>query len=404
MKTITKIPLVDLIAAHQELEEELVGVFREALQTAQFVGGPMVENFEREFAEFCDTRYCVGVGSGTDALRLALMAAGVTSGDTVVTVPNTFIATAEAISQAGARLEFVDVGRQTHTMDPAELQEYLENKCSFDQRSKRLVSKRDQSRVAAVVPVHLYGQMADMDPILSLAARYGLTVIEDACQAHGARYFSRAQGAWRKAGTMGAAAAFSFYPGKNLGACGEAGAVVTDDQHIAKHVMMLREHGQTTKYHHKVEGCNGRLDAVQAGLLSTKLKCLPKWNRRRREIAETYNRRFAPLAGHVESPWEPPWAQSVYHLYVIRHSRRDALREHLAASGVSCGIHYPIPLHLQEAYRCLGYGEGDFPIAEEAASEILSLPIYPQLVLEQQASVCDLVMDFVQSGAGRAVG
>src|SRR5438128_10925026 len=224
-----KIPFLDLITPHRELEEELVAVFRNALETAGFIGGPMVEDFEEDFAQFCDVEYCVGVGSGTDALRFALIAAGVSPGSTVVTVPNTFIATTEAISQAGARPDFVDIDERTYTMDPVKLHAYLETECILNPETGRVVSKRTGRPVTAVIPVHLYGQMADMDPILELAARYDLILIEDACQAHGAEYFSTKENCWRKAGSMGRAAAFSFYPGKNLGACGEAGAVTTDD-------------------------------------------------------------------------------------------------------------------------------------------------------------------------------
>src|SRR5438093_3834803 len=235
MITNAKIPLVDLVTPHQELEEELVSVFKTALKSAGFVGGPMVEAFEREFAEFCEVQYCVGVGSGTDALRFALIAAGVQSGDTVLTVPNTFIATTEAISQAGARPDFVDIDERTYTMDPEKLRAYLEAGCGRDRPTNRAVSKCTGSPVTAVVPVHLYGQMADMDPILDLAERYNLIVIEDACQAHGAGYFSKRENRWRRAGSMGRAAAFSFYPGKNLGACGEAGAITTHDERLARH-------------------------------------------------------------------------------------------------------------------------------------------------------------------------
>src|SRR2546425_5915872 len=227
-----KIPLVDLIAVHQELEEELAAVFKMALRSSAFIGGPMVEAFEREFAEFCEVRCCVGVGSGTDALRFAVIAAGVQPGDTVVTVPNTFIATTEAISQAGARWDFVDVNEATYTMDPERLRSYLETECTRDVETGRAVSRRTGSPVTAVIPVHLYGQMADMDPILDLATQYNFVVIEDACQAHGAEYFSTKENRWRKAGSMGRAAAFSFYPGKNLGACGEAGAITTDNERL----------------------------------------------------------------------------------------------------------------------------------------------------------------------------
>ena len=268
---------------HQELEAELVAVFQKALRTAGFVGGPMVEEFEREFARFCDTEHCVGVASGTDAVRFALMAAGVQPGDVVVTVPHTFIATTEAITQAGARPDFVDIDERTYNMDPAKLQEYLERECYLDRETGRPYHRKWRAPVTAVVPVHLYGQTADMDPILEIARRYKLIVVEDACQAHGAEYFSKKENRWRKAGSMGQAAAFSFYPGKNLGACGEAGAVTTNDEEIARKMRMLRDHGQSKKYYHDVEGYNGRLDSIQAGILSVKLRHLPEWNRKRQE-------------------------------------------------------------------------------------------------------------------------
>ena len=260
------IPFLDLVTPHVELEQELTEVFRKALRTAGFIGGPMVEEFEKAFATFCDAGHSVAVSSGTDALRFALMASGVKPGDVVVTVPHTFIATTEAISQAGALPEFVDIDERTYNMDPLKLKAYLENQCTVD-ASGRLISRRSGRPVTAVVPVHLYGQMADMDAILELAERYRLMVIEDACQAHGAEYFSKKHNRWMKAGSMGRAAAFSFYPGKNLGACGEAGAATTNDAGIAKTMKMLRDHGQATKYYHDIEGYNGRLDAIQAGLL-----------------------------------------------------------------------------------------------------------------------------------------
>ncbi len=265
-----KIPFVDLVTPHLEIEEELVSVFRGALKTAGFVGGPMVEDFEWDFAEYCGAQYCVGVGSGTDALRFSLIAAGVQAGDTVVTVPNTFIATTEAISQAGARPDFVDIEERTYTMDPRRLQEYLETRCCLDRATGKLLNQQTRRPVTAIIPVHLYGQTADMDPILELAERHNLIVIEDACQAHGAEYFSSKQNRWMRAGSIGRAASFSFYPGKNLGACGEAGAVTTNDQGLAERVRMLCDHGQVRKYHHDIEGYNGRLDAIQAGVLRAK--------------------------------------------------------------------------------------------------------------------------------------
>jgi dTDP-4-amino-4,6-dideoxygalactose transaminase len=389
-----KIPFLDLVTPHRELEEELVSVFRGALETAGFVGGPIVEDFEREFAEFCDAQYCVGVSSGTDALRFALMAAGVQPGDTVVTVPNTFIATTEAISQAGARPDFVDVEERSYNMDVRRLHEYLETQCCLDSTGK-LWNQKTRSPVTAIVPVHLYGQMADMDPILELAERHNLFVIEDACQAHGAEYFSNRHNRWKRAGSMGRAAAFSFYPGKNLGACGEAGAVTTNDEALAEKVRMLRDHGQVRKYYHDIVGYNGRLDAIQAGILRTKLKHLPDWNRKRRENARTYNELFSSQVDAVTVPCESSRASAVYHLYVIRVQNRDQLQAHLAQAGIASQIHYPAPLHLQKAYADIGYKEGDFPVSEKAASEILSLPMYPQLELRQQERIVHKVLEFV---------
>src|SRR3989475_3655610 len=295
-------PFLDLVTVHRELREELRSVFETALDTAGFVGGPLVQAFERDFAAFCESQFCVGTASGTDALRLALVAAGVRPGDTVVTVPLTFIATTEAISQAGAWPDFVDIDEHTYTMDPEKLRAYLETECTPNLHTGRVVSKRTGGPVTAVIPVHLYGQMADMDPILELAARYDLIVIEDACQAHGAEYLSKKEDRWRKAGSMGHAAAFSFYPGKNLGACGEAGAVTTDDERLARRCQMLRDHGQSKKYFHDIEGYNGRLDAIQAGLLRVKLRHLAKWNEQRRERARGYEGLFADPQREVGLP------------------------------------------------------------------------------------------------------
>jgi len=390
--TTDKIPFLDLVTVHRELRGELRSVFEAALDTAGFIGGPMVDEFERDFAEFCETRFCVGMASGTDALRLALVAAGVRPGDTVLTVPNTFFATTEAISQAGAQFDFVDTDTRTYTMDPAELRAHLETRCTPDPHTGRVVSKRTGSPVTAVIPVHLYGQMADMDPILELAARYDLIVIEDACQAHGAEYFSKKEGRWCKAGSMGHAAAFSFYPGKNLGACGEAGAVTTSDEQVVRGCRMLRDHGQSRKYFHDIEGYNGRLDALQAGLLRVKLRHLAKWNDERRERARSYDELLANTHGKVVLPHVPFWSRPVYHLYVVRVEDRERLQRDLTAAGIGTGIHYPIPLHLVKAYEALSFRPGDFPAAEQAASQVLSLPIFPGLSLEQQERVVTSVM------------
>jgi dTDP-4-amino-4,6-dideoxygalactose transaminase len=391
------IPFLDLITPHVELEAELTAVFHKALRTAGFIGGPMVEDFEKDFATFCETAHSVAVSSGTDALRFALMAAGVQPGDVVVTVPHTFIATTEAISQAGAVPEFVDIDARTYNLDPEKLLAYLENDCSKD-ASGRPVSRRSGRPVTAVVPVHLYGQVADMDRILEIASRFGLMVIEDACQAHGAKYFSRKRNRWMTAGSMGRAAAFSFYPGKNLGACGEAGAVTTNDAALAATVRMVRDHGQAKKYYHDVEGYNGRLDAIQAGLLHVKLKHLAKWNEQRQERAANYQRLLEKMEG-VVIPHEPAWSRSVYHLYVIRCADREALGEHLKAAGIGTGIHYPIPLHLQKAYAGMKLGKGSFPATEAAAAQILSLPMFPTLTREQQVRVADEILRYLRRGS-----
>lgn len=396
-----KVPFVDLVALHQELKAELLEVCKNAFETAGFIGGPEVEGFEREFAEFCDTKYCVGVNSGTDALRFALMAAGIESGDIVVTVPNTFIATTEAISQAGARPDFVDIDGRTFNMDPERLQHYLETRCILDPATGRYVHKIMRRPVTAVVPVHLYGQMADMDPILEIAERYRLMVVEDACQAHGAEYFSKKQGRWFKAGSLSRAAAFSFYPGKNLGACGEGGAITTNDEGLARMSRMLRDHGSAKKYYHEVEGYNGRLDSIQAGLLRVKLRHLPKWNEQRRESARTYKELFAPLSGRVVTPQESGHSKSVYHLYVVRTLYRDQLQKHLTESGIGTGIHYPVPIHLQRAYASMGWKNGDFPESEAAADQILSLPMFAGLTADQQSRVVETISQFASDYAVR---
>lgn len=400
MTSTTKVPFLDLVTPHQELKSELLQVVEKALGNAGFIGGPMVEDFERDFAKFCDTKYCVGVNSGTDALRFAFMAAGVNPGEIIVTVAHTFIATTEAISQVGAHIAFVDINEQTYTMDPVKLRDYLENRCSFDKSLGKLVEKSSKRVVSAIVPVHLYGQTADMDPILELAAKYNLVVIEDACQAHGAEYFSHKDGVWKKAGTMGLAAAFSFYPGKNLGACGEAGATCTNDEAMAKRMKMIRDHGQAKKYYHDIEGYNGRLDSIQAGWLSVKLRHLADWNESRRSLAHRYHQLFAEAKDAITVPQEAEWTKGVYHLYVVRVQDREALQTALSEAGIGTGIHYPIPLHLQKAYQHLGYKQGDFPVTEKVASQILSLPMFPQLRQDQQSEVANKVKEFAAAKVG----
>jgi dTDP-4-amino-4,6-dideoxygalactose transaminase len=401
MSTAAKVPFVDLVTMHRELEAELLAVCKKVFETAGFIGGPEVEGFEKEFAQYCGAKHCVGVNSGTDALRFALIAAGIGPGDIVVTVPHSFIATTEAISQAGAQAEFVDIDARTYTLDPEKLRQYLETWCAPDAATGRYIHKGLAKPVTALVPVHLYGQMADMDPILDLAARYKLVVVEDACQAHGAEYFSRKQNRWLKAGSVGRAAAFSFYPGKNLGACGEGGAITTSDPELARKAAMLRDHGQSKKYYHDVEGYNGRLDSLQAGILRIKLRHLSGWNEQRRAAARIYDQLLAPMSGSVVCPVETSSSKSVFHLYVVRTQFRNELQKHLTDAGIGTGIHYPIPIHLQAAYTSRGWKRGDFPVAEAAADELLSLPMFAGLTPDQQKRVAEAVSQFAATFAVR---
>lgn len=384
------IPFVDLVTPHLELQDELMDAVKGIITTGMFVGGPAVEHFEQEFARSCDTKYCVAVNSGTDALRFALTAAGVGKGDAVVTVANTFVATVEAIVQAGATPYFVDVDRKTFNLSVSALRKFLQTECE----SKGLVHRETGHRVRAIMPVHLYGQMCDMDGIQAVAAEYGLMVFEDACQAHGSEYFSAKKKAWLKAGSGGNAAAFSFYPGKNLGACGEAGAITTNDEEIAKKVRMIRDHGQSKKYHHVMEGYNGRLDAMQAALLRVKLPHLAKWNSQRRALAANYNQLLKGVDG-IQTPFEPEWSRGNYHLYVVVCAQgRDHLQKHLTEKNIATGLHYPIPLHKQPGYSQLKWKPGSLPVTEELAGAILSLPMYPQLGKSQQEQVAAEVAQF----------
>jgi dTDP-4-amino-4,6-dideoxygalactose transaminase len=392
------IPFLDLVAPHLELESQLMEAARGVLTSAMFIGGPVLEAFERDFARFCDAQYCVGVSSGTDALRFALMAAEVGKGDIVITVPNTFVATVEAIVQAGATPQFVDVNPQTFNIDTDAVREFLENECTVGD-SGLPVHRGTGQTVKALMPVHLYGQMCDMDAVMAIAEQYGLLVFEDACQAHGSEYFSEKNDRWQKAGSIGKAAAFSFYPGKNLGACGEAGAVTTNDEGLAQRIRMIRDHGQNKKYYHLVEGYNGRLDALQAALLRVKLPHLSDWNAKRRKAARTYNELLSAI-DTIKTPYEPAWSRANYHLYVILcPEERDELQNHLSAQNIGTGLHYPIPLHLQKGYLSLGYSAGDFPVTEKLASQILSLPMYPQMISDQQRQVAAEVRNFLANQA-----
>ena len=355
--TLTNVPLVDLRAQYDQIAEEIDGAVSRVISGGHYILGPEVEAFEEEFASYCGTRYGIGVSSGSSALLLSLLAAGVGRGDEVITTPHTFAATTEAITHAGAAIRFVDVDAQTGNIEPDRLEAAI------------------TPRTRAVMPVHLYGQPADMDRICEVAAARGLIVIEDAAQAHGARFGSR------PVGSFGVAACFSFYPAKNLGAYGDGGIVVTDDPDIAERVRLLRVHGQRSRYEHAVEGYGERLDELQAAVLRIKLRHLDHWNAARTRVAAFYDAAFKKLG--LQVPHVHPAATHVYHLYVVLLHRRDDVRRALTALGVETGLHYPIPLHLQDAYAYLGHRPGDFPHAEMFAARGLSLPMYPELSMDQ---------------------
>jgi len=361
-----RIEFNDLRPQHRELRGEIDAALGEVLDDGWFILGKQGEAFERGFASFCSVAGCVGVGSGTEAIHLALLACGVRPGDDVVTSSLTAVPTASAISFAGARPVFVDVDPRTFTMDPLKLENAL------------------TPRTKAIVPVHLYGQMADMDPILEIGRRHGIPVIEDACQAHGAEYRGR------KAGSMGTLGTFSFYPTKNLGACGDGGAVTTNDPELANRLRLLRNYGQRKRYYHESKGFNSRLDEMQAAILRAKLRHLNRWNDVRRSKASLYN----SLLRGVVTPFEADYARHVYHLYVIRSPRRDELQRYLAEQGIGTLIHYPVPVHLQEAYGDLDIGPGSLPATEQCAREILSLPLYPELPDEHIAQVAEAINRF----------
>jgi dTDP-4-amino-4,6-dideoxygalactose transaminase len=365
------IPLVDLQAQYRSIRSEIDAAVLRVLDSAQFVLGPSVAAFEREFADYCGTTAAIGVNTGTSALHLALLAAGVGPGDEVITVPFTFVASVAAIEYAGARPVFVDVEPEYLTMDPAAIEAAI------------------TPRTKAILPVHLYGQAADMTPILEIARRHGILVIEDACQAHGAEY------AGRRCGSMGTLACFSFYPGKNLGAYGEGGAVVTSDPDLAAKIRLLRSWGEQTRYEHKYRGFNYRMDGIQGAILGVKLRYMEAWTEARRTRAAAYTRL---LGGTVRVPAERPGSRHVYHVFAVRLPDRDAWRAKLAEAGIQTGVHYPIPVHLQPAYRDLGYSRGDFPVSETAAAEVLSLPMFPELT---DAEIEDVAS---RLGAGAAAG
>jgi dTDP-4-amino-4,6-dideoxygalactose transaminase len=376
-----KVKFVDLSAQHKTLETEIKEVFNRVLANCSFVLGPEVEKFEKAFASYCEVAHCVAVTNGTAALQLVLQGLGVGPGDEVITVAHTFIATAEAINAAGARPVFVDIDPASYTMDPA------------------LLEKAISPRTKAIIPVHLYGQPADMDAINAIAAKHNLPVIEDSCQAHGAKYKGR------RAGSLSTAACFSFYPSKNLGACGEGGAVTTNDAELTKKLRMLRDHGSVKKYEHDFPAYNLRLEGIQGGVLAVKLPHLDGWNDNRRALAKRYDEMFA--GSKIGTPRQMPYAEHVYHLYVVVVEDREALRKALSDQGIENGLHYPVPLHLQKAYADLGYKRGDFPVSEHVAENHVSLPMYAELPVEHAEHVAKTVLEILEcqpitTSSGRA--
>jgi dTDP-4-amino-4,6-dideoxygalactose transaminase len=365
-----KIQFVDLQAQYLNIQEEVNSSMKKVIEEGAFILGKYVKEFEEAFAVFCRAKYAVGVANGTDAITLALKAVGIGPGDEVITAPNTAAPTAEAIGHAGAKVVFADIDPKTYNLDPEK------------------VRKAITPKTRAIVPVHLYGQPADMDAFRAIAREHGLRLVEDAAQAHGAEYKGQ------RAGTLGEVACFSFYPSKNLGAYGDGGAVVTNDPLIAEKIRMLRDHGRKEKYVHEVEGYNSRLDAIQAAVLTVKLKYLEGWNENRREKARLYDALLSPVRG-VTIPRVLPGIKHVYHLYVIKVEDRDGLKKKLKEIGIETGIHYPLPLHMQPAFAHLGLSRGTFPRAEEATAKVLSLPLYPEIGSEQVEAVAKAIKSFI---------
>jgi len=362
------IPYLDLKAQLGPLRSELEAAFARTLDSCSFCLGPDVAQFEKDFASFIGTQHCVGVNSGTSALHIAMLLLDVGPGDEVITTPFTFVATSWAISYVGARPVYVEIDDATFNIDPARIEEAI------------------TPRTKAILPVHLYGHPCDLDPLLAVARKHGLPVVEDTAQAHGAKYKGRT------AGTFGVLSCFSFYPGKNLGACGEGGALNTNDESMAKRARSLREHGSSVRYYHDEVGFNYRMEGIQGATLGIKLKRLGEWTAGRQRVARRYHELLADTP--LQLPREADWAESAYHLYVVRHAKRDELMKHLQANQVGCALHYPLPLHLQKCYADLGHKEGAFPLAEKAARECLSLPIYPEMPYTHVERVAEAIHDF----------
>lgn len=378
------VPLLDISRQHQPILKELNSVFQRALETSRFIKGPELESLEKEFAEYCGTSFAVGCASGTDALILSLMALDVGPGDFVITTPFTFFASAGSVVRAGGIPMFIDILPDSYNMDPDLLSGWLEEHCAVTDRGA--VYRPTGTRVGAVMPVHLFGQVADMDRIMSICDDWGIPVVEDACQSVGARWSDR------KAGSFGSTGCFSFFPSKNLGALGDGGMITTDDAELAARLVSLREHGGTGYIHLEV-GFNSRLDALQAGFLRVKLARLEEWHLGRRRNADYYGEAFSDLE-EVSTPVIRSEAWSVYNQYTLRAKDRDGLLDHLRKCGIGCAVYYPLPLHLQKCFSCLGYGEGDFPVSETAAREVISIPVFGELTEAELEEVVRTVRDF----------
>jgi dTDP-4-amino-4,6-dideoxygalactose transaminase len=396
------VPFVDLKAQYKSIKEEVDKVIFEVIERSAFVGGPYVDSFEAAFAKFCGVKHCIGVGNGTDALFIALKTLGIGPGDEVITAANSFIATSEAITMAGARAAFVDIDSKTYNMDPNKLEDYLRKRNQESEvRSQKSASwnlKPGSSRPRAVIPVHLYGQPADLDPIMEIAGKYQLKIIEDAAQAHGALYKGQ------PIGSFGDAACFSFYPGKNLGAYGDGGAIVTNDDDIAVKARIFANHGSLEKYNHEIEGMNSRLDGIQAAILGVKLRRLPEWTERRRNHAYLYNK-YLKDSG-VVTPFEPEDVKAVYHLYVVRvkEGPRENFQNYLKSRGISTGLHYPTALPNLGAYAYLNHKEGDFPEATKASREILSLPMFAELEEAQIKYISENIKEYLKNAKASSFG
>ncbi|MGA1865335.1 MAG: DegT/DnrJ/EryC1/StrS family aminotransferase [bacterium] len=372
-----QIPFFELKHQYRSIQNEIDHAVSTVLKSGWYILGEELNSFEQEFASYCHSRYAIGVGSGTDAIQLALIACGIKQGDEVITVPNTAVPTVSAIVSTGAKPVFIDIDPETYTMDPERLETCLKN-------------QQLPMKAKAVIPVHLYGHPADMKPILETAGHYGLKVIEDACQAHGSEYYGV------KIGTLGDAGCFSFYPTKNLGGYGDGGMVLVNDKSMADHLQMLRNYGEEKKYQNMIHGYNSRLDELQAAILRVKLRHLDEWILRRRSIAGLYNDLLSDT--EISIPCEASYARHVYHLYIVRSKERVSLQQRLKKNGVFTGIHYPAPIHYQKAYQGLGYLKGDFPISEKFASEILSLPMYPELESEHIEYICQIIREDKNKG------